>query len=545
MMPSDLLHLPASGVTLVPFPFLFDYPIQQGFEFATDINTSDNETEQRSAVRDPARPRQRIRANVAGITRDEAMHMDALLYGQPYKVYGVPMWFDEMRLATATDVDDDELTVDNTEGRDLDDRILREEDVPVLLWRAHDDWEVVVLAATDTDTLTLREGVERVWPVGTRVVPLQLMTLDEWPAQTRNARRVLTTSLNFLQCGLLEQLNQPCDFDDDSDEPSNRVSLVRGHGNGSLFPGYAETNPANHANSPVPGMPVMSDPPADWLLFGFTVAVGISASLVETGLGTMYPSSKGRDTGFGKCTAKTPVDMEQVYVGKGIGSVVGVDASLSVIGPSPAPPGFGPMTAGGSFSGTGYAPPPTTPPASRIWSLAAVNMRAGIVRGTAESLGDKISSFGVYNPMTMAIDSTTVFEAMDANSVTLNFSHGFCVRCRNIQGYKGVKIVTEELLTEDPDTFASPSVTTHNFTMDDYDADTPGIGVYVKHLAGGSTLFGQAHGSMGPGMSQGYNGAFDDERHRVTVYLYKADDVDRLQWVDIFQTMLVTVEVVP
>jgi hypothetical protein len=109
------------------------------------------------------------------------------------------------------------------------------------------------------------------------------------------------------------------------------------------------------------------------------------------------------------------------------------------------------------------------------------------------------------------------------------------VRLSNIAAYKGVKIVTEEVLYSSPGVesglFGAPAVTTHDFTSGDYaDALTP-AGAYAIALAGGTTLFGQAHVA---------NDAM--ELYRVTVSLIDMTDVDHLQFIDIFSTMLVEAE---
>ncbi len=550
MIPVDLLELPFTGTVLRPFPFWFNPPINESWQYMTNVITADDGTEQRVAVRNPARPRHVITANVVAFERDEAQHLESVLYGWNRYTYGVPQWQDEMVLTASCAPDDTSVTVDDTTGRDLAQRLVDEEDVPVMLWKAHDDYEVVLLAAVDDDTtLSFVGPVARDWPVGTKVLSLQLMVLPAQVEIQRPARAMALATLEFTSGQVPLGVNQPCG-EDGENQFAVRVQMVRVGGGLTVPKGIGLVADHNADNSPGP-MPV---PPAAADLFGFTRAVDLSAIVTE-GYGGMWEGSKGKVSGFSKCTPKVHPDFRKMVIARGIGTTIGTDCAIGLFAEDVAGiPDLLPLEVASSFSGTGYAPAPSAP-TTRQFTVGAMTLAGGIYhRNNVPTVGDLVSSYGRYDPMVMGgIANYTIFPAVSPNTIVLELAHGFAFRCRGIADFKGVKVVTENVINPTDDyedwTYDDPEVTTHDFTMDDYTAADVGVnplGAFVNVPCGGSTLWGNGHdGGSAAGDGNGFQDIFENEWARVTVYLYDVDDVDTFQWVDTFRTMFVSMEIVP
>lgn len=557
-MPAEDLVLPGTGTVLKPFPFHFEYPITESFEFYTDIIEADDGTEQRIAVRDPARPRQHVAAHVIAFDRDEYAQLKALLFGWNLNSYGVPLWFHAMRLVADASMGDTEVTVDSCDGRDLTDRIADEEDVPVLLWRAHDDWEPAILADASGGTLTFRDGLARDWAGDGRTVilPLALMLVATDPLQLdAPANAIAELDLEFVSAHYTISANA-CD----SAEGFARALMVRPTGTMKSIggSGYDATNEYANAASLHPQSTDLVHN-----LFGFSAGVKL-LSIADPGKG-MYSASKGRATGFARCTSKCPDAFTEQILGVGLSSytgdfgggdapVVGTDYEISVMQGAPAqdfPAGVpidGFLVVASGFTGTGYFPPPGAP-TGRSWVLSRLTLIGGVCRTFLTSSGSEVTSYGVYDDMVMGGIANTTLQTeapMPANFVDV--AHGFCVRLMNIADFTGVQIVTEEVLYEmdgvtETGTFGTPNVTTHDFTSDDYtaaDTGAPPPGFFFSVPAGGTTVFGGAHDTMGTAGKNGYNHGTDHELYRVTVSLYDADDVMHQQFIDIFPTMLIS-----
>lgn len=580
-LPTDI-GLPFSGTFLRPLPFQFNYPIREGFNFSTDVITADDGTEQRLAIRNPDRPRHTLNATFVCFERDEAHHLEALLYGWNAQAYGVPMWQDSMRLVADVAMGDFEFTVDDSTGRDLEQRVADEEDVPCLLWRAHDDYEPFILTSNADGTLTARDPVLGDWSKqNTLVIPLQLMYLASDPEIVRPAQSMLTVALSFISG------QTPADLaclTSTEEVVGLRAQMVRpmGHmamsGQGSL----ADNNDANAGALHPQSTDLVHD------LFGYSAGVQIITDGDNGGPGwptdvtgtsqtmhnmkrVMYPPSLGRVSGFSKCTVKCPAShLEQIFalglsdaargsVG-GAAPVAGTDYTLGAyrLAASTAVGGL-PLFSGktvveSGFTGTGYFPAPSAP-TGRSWVAVRASPTGGVIRiisiGTS---GSDVTSYARYDVGAPGgLDGFTLAAECPASSHYVQMPHGYTIRLKDIARYKGVKIVTEEVLysTGAPDwiesgSFGTPNVTTHDFTSDDYTAALPaGDGAYVTVAAGSTNLVGGAHDLMGDGSASGYNHGTDHELFRVTVSLYDFETIPNVfeQWIDIFPTQITSMNV--
>lgn len=552
--PLEDLTLPYSGTVLRPFPFLFNLPIRETFEFLTDVITANDGTEQRIAVRNPARPRHGIGATLVCFERDEAQHLEALLFGWNRYTYGVPMWQDAMRLTVAAGEGDTELTVDETTGRDLVQRLTDEEDVPMLLWRAHDDWEPFLLAEAAGTTITARDPLAGDWTKGdTLVVPLQLMLLPESVEIQRPARAAATASLEFVSGQVPLSADPDCERRGEDTDAGVRVQMVRGTGAASMP--YTSFVDYGHDMAGVARpVPICGDGAGPYNLFGLSRSASFGGTFFGGHANALV--NGGLASGFSRCTRRAPAEFSRPVYAYGLGNVVGDDAALCVFGDLPdgtfVSEAGGPFVVASSFTGSGCIPGPGAPTLKHCVVVQAT-MIGGVGEGVAAASGDVVSTFGLYDgSVPGGIKYITIGVASEWGNRVAKFLQGYCLRLKGIGAYKGAKITVEDVVnpTDPPEswTYGVPEVTTHDFTTDDYTAARGTDACYVKALAFGSNMIGGAHdGDVGQAEgwpAQGYGHAFDNEWARVTVALYKADDVDRVQWVDHFLPMWVGMEMV-
>jgi hypothetical protein len=537
MIPTGDLALPGSGTILRPFPFRFDFPLQEGFEFLTDVHTAADGSEQRVAVRDPARPRAIVKGHVVAFDRDEVMHLIALTFGWNLHTYGVPLWFHAMTLSADAHAGDATLAVVDLAGRDLADRLTAEDDIPILLWRAHDDWEPAILAAAAGGSLTLRDPVARDWPAaGTIVLPLAVMALADLIETQRPARGIAELDLEFVTASVPlspnpEELCGNPDLTPDEGAAPTHAQMVRPNWGGAINYMVPGLYPYDHANSGALH-PMYSDGAPAWQLFGYNVASPCGAGYHY--VSNMHPSGKGRATAFQHCTNKCPVDFTRQILAIGLGTIVGTDCSLTACGVYPAglqTPGA--FVLGGVFSGLGYFEDPSGAPTVHNWLAVVATLMGGpsLARGVI-GRGSIVSSYGLYD--VGAPGGVQYYPLTPESTFTLDtveLKHGLCVRLSDLSEYEGVKIVTEKchvVAGVEDGTFEAPIVTTHDFTSGELALDES----FVVILTGGTTLLGNVHDGGGP--MTGLPEAF-----RVTVSLVTPDEVEHLMWRDIFTAMLV------
>jgi hypothetical protein len=179
------------GVRLIPFPFRINWPMQETFKYATNIIESANGSEQR--IRQRRLPRRGIAGTVVVGESDAATYLQALLFGWNTHAYGVPMWWNVAELSTAVSIGEVVLPITDTTDRDLiAGRIC-------LLWRAHNDWESVVLESVDgPNQVTIRSPLRKNWtPRRTLLLPVRLGRLADTVPHRRDGRHLASMDVAF------------------------------------------------------------------------------------------------------------------------------------------------------------------------------------------------------------------------------------------------------------------------------------------------------------------------------------------------------------
>jgi hypothetical protein len=158
----------------VAFPFKFEPPIPETFRFATRIIETEDQTEQRLALSDPALPRRKIQARIITHEPGESDHLMALLFGNNTGRYWTPQWQHVTRLDVDAAITDTTLQLRSTAFREL---------IPgrkLMLWTSWNSWEIVEILTVDSGVqVTLVDPLAGGWLKGiTEVIPLRIGTLE-------------------------------------------------------------------------------------------------------------------------------------------------------------------------------------------------------------------------------------------------------------------------------------------------------------------------------------------------------------------------------
>ena len=71
--------------------------------------------------------------------------------------------------------------------------------MPLLLWRTHESYEVLLLGGVTDETLSLVDPVVGSWPAGTRLVPCRFMFLPSTVDIDRVSARGAVVELEFIE----------------------------------------------------------------------------------------------------------------------------------------------------------------------------------------------------------------------------------------------------------------------------------------------------------------------------------------------------------
>lgn len=194
------LHIRDAEADMVPFPFRFNWPMQEGYGFLTDVLTADDGTEQRVAVRNPDKPRRTFRLPLVTIDRDDTEQLLALVFGSNLMTVWVPEWWNACVLSANTAIGATTLPVADTTNREFntsDD--LTEPARYILIWSAPDTWEIHIVDTTGPTNVNPYWPTLKAWTAGTTfILPIYPAHLGESVEVLRHARHMAEAELEFL-----------------------------------------------------------------------------------------------------------------------------------------------------------------------------------------------------------------------------------------------------------------------------------------------------------------------------------------------------------
>lgn len=187
--PDEAPTLAVAGNRVVVFALRPDWSdgITERLAWLTDVMASRAGYEQRAGLR--AAPRRALEFDIVAADDDQAL-LDVLLTGWGARVYCLPLWPEQQRLATPVNAGDTVIALDTTT------RTYRLGGLCVLTTdaRTHEAAEVASLTA---GSITLARPLQSAWPAGTRIAPAHLARLPRQVAITRPAASLALGRMAF------------------------------------------------------------------------------------------------------------------------------------------------------------------------------------------------------------------------------------------------------------------------------------------------------------------------------------------------------------
>lgn len=148
----------------------WDSPVMEVLEWKTDILKPFTGKEQRSALR--TRPRRFLEYSITSTDSKISSIFRNLLWGWQNRNYAVPIWFDESKLITQAIAGATSINL-NTLGLSFFIGGL------VLIYKDEMDYESIEISFKTSSSLSLKQPLEKTWPIGTKVFPLNICRIPD------------------------------------------------------------------------------------------------------------------------------------------------------------------------------------------------------------------------------------------------------------------------------------------------------------------------------------------------------------------------------
>lgn len=167
----------------------WNVPIEEDFEFLTDIIYAFDGSEQRRAIRvDPRRTYRYEALLYAGSLRD---YQNTIL-GWQNRAFALPRWHESRVTTQALALNDTELYFDTT-GLGLQSTAL------VIVYNAYDDFYLASVSAVAADHVTLSTASSVAYPEGVKVMPVMVGRMSQRVQGRRITDDVARVSMEFLE----------------------------------------------------------------------------------------------------------------------------------------------------------------------------------------------------------------------------------------------------------------------------------------------------------------------------------------------------------
>lgn len=189
--------LAITGNRLTAWTILPDWSngITETLAWLTDVGESVNGSQARTPLRGD--PRRQWEAGYIAYGTDRQL-AESLLYGAAARNYVVPVWWDGDVLTATLGAGAASIPLP-TAGRDY------AVGAQVLLWGSATNYELVEVAGTAANAVTLANPTVNIWPAGTRVWPCRTAALTDTPQITRKNDRLIESTIRF-------EAREPCDW---------------------------------------------------------------------------------------------------------------------------------------------------------------------------------------------------------------------------------------------------------------------------------------------------------------------------------------------
>lgn len=184
------VSVPVTGTRITLFPWQPDIPVNETLEWATDIMTSANDTEQRASIL--LAPRQRIGMTVGFDDPAQWQRMHNVLFDWMPRVFGVPIWWEQRRLSAAATAGQNFLLVD-TNYADF-----RVGGLVMIISTVDASYEAFEIDSFTSSQINLTSFVQNNYTTADMVMPVRTAYLSGTPSGTRQLVNYESINVEFL-----------------------------------------------------------------------------------------------------------------------------------------------------------------------------------------------------------------------------------------------------------------------------------------------------------------------------------------------------------
>lgn len=187
----EIVELTLTGTRAIVWPFVPQAAFTERYEYASDVMTSDDGTEQRQALRDTPRALLSYRYRFG----DEEINsrVENLLADWHARVFALPIWQDYATLSSTLASGGTAVSVASLTDRDF--RAGAGE--LILLYANENSFEALEVSSIVGTTINVSVGPTSTWPAGTKVLPIRLCFVRGAAQQDAYVTAMRDVSLQF------------------------------------------------------------------------------------------------------------------------------------------------------------------------------------------------------------------------------------------------------------------------------------------------------------------------------------------------------------
>lgn len=184
------ISLPLSGTRITMFPWQPDVPVNETLEWATDVMTSANDTEQRASIL--LAPRQRIRMSVMFDDALQWQKMHNVVFDWMPRVWGLPIWWEQRPVSAAVASGSTFLPVDTSHAD------FRVGGLVMIMSTSDGTFEAFQIDSFTSTQINLTSLVENDYTASATVMPVRSAYLSATPSGSRKLNNAEALSVEFL-----------------------------------------------------------------------------------------------------------------------------------------------------------------------------------------------------------------------------------------------------------------------------------------------------------------------------------------------------------
>lgn len=168
--PGGIVFLRVKGLRIILLVSEFDGDVDESLEFLTDVHSAESGKEKRPSLR--KNPRQFFDVQFEVFGRERRI-LENQLFDWQDKAFGLPLWHERTVLTSAVSIGATSLNVRDISNADFRTLSL------VAIFTDERTFDVLVVSAKTSTTITLQSATLNAYPVGTWVMPVRIVAAEQ------------------------------------------------------------------------------------------------------------------------------------------------------------------------------------------------------------------------------------------------------------------------------------------------------------------------------------------------------------------------------